>query len=158
MTKPEIIEKCRKILYSSGTNYPLKSEDFNFLINLFPLHKEWNKKRNGHSVKAIVVRRHPQYNNLCFALVLDDDTKVDISFTECVNRIGLKEDVKNACRLFINDLPIDDKKFNKTIKDWIATFENQYLTVGIYLEGYGDGSHFSDNNIGQNFRNYYINN
>lgn len=160
--KDDVLKKCQEILYSYGTNYPVKPDDFNFLMqNIFPLHPQWNAKRGGRMVKQIIVHRHPDYKNLCFALILDGvATPVDISFTECIKRKGLKEDIKTACRTAVNDIYDPNRKstLDKTVRDWIETFELGDLTVGRFLD-YISASQvtFSDLGLIQNFRDYYQN-
>lgn len=110
------------------------------------------KKVGGHNVKSIVVRRNPVYNNKNFALVLDDDTVVDISFIECVTRKGLKEEIKSACSEVIEDIKKPDIDLNNVIKEWLKGFDNGDLSVGIYL----DNNHFNNQDLINNFRNFYV--
>lgn len=148
MTKFEVLEKCRQILMGSGLSTPLKDDDFNFLCKLFPLHKKYKEKCNGRNIKSIVVRKNPTYHNRNFALVFDTNEIVDISFIESVNRPGLKKDIESACKSIID---VDDKILKPIIKDWLDTFENGELTVGIYL----DEGKFIDQNIITSFSDFY---
>ena len=127
MVKNELVEKCRKILYNRLLGYPLNQTDRDFLMTLFPLHPRYAEKVGGKTIKNIVVRIHPKYHNKCFALIFTDNTSTEISFTECIFRAGLKEDIKKAAQLIYPE--IDEK----TVKDWVETFENGDLSVGLYL-------------------------
>lgn len=161
LEKKEVLEKCRSILYSYGTGYPIKPQDFMFLTqNIFPLHKQWYEKCQGKRVKAVIVHKHKDYHNLCFALVLDDNSTVDISFTECVNRVGLKGDIQKACKSAVEDIYNPDRKkpIEKTISDWTKGFELGELTVGKFLNYISaDQISFSDLALVQSFRDYYQN-
>lgn len=148
MTKNEVLEKCKQILYGNMLGKPLKEDDFNFLIQLFPLHKRYKEKCNGKTIKSIIIRKNPTYHNNNFAIVLSDNSIVDISFIESVNRPGLKKEIEAACKSIIN---VDEKIIKPIIKEWINTFDNGELTVGIYL----DEGKFIDNNIITSFSDFY---
>jgi hypothetical protein len=128
MVKNEILKKCRNILYNRLTGYPLNSSDCEFLMSIFPLHPRYTEKINGRTIKNIIIKYHPKYHNKCFALVFTDNTNTEISFTECINRVGLKDSIVEACNKIIPG--IDEKIIN----EWIKTFENQELTLGLYLD------------------------
>lgn len=127
MVKTEILAKCRNILYNRLTGYPLNPTDFDFLMHIFPLHPKYNEKIAGRTIKGIVIRYHPTYHNKCFALVFTDNTSTEISFTECVNRVGLKDDIIDACKKVCPEIN------PKLVGEWVKTFENQDLTVGLYI-------------------------
>jgi len=158
MTRKENLERCKKLLYESITNYPLGEDDFKYLTTeIFPLHKKWEEKCGGNKVRSVIVHKHPEYHNLCFALVLDNNTIVDISFLECINRSGLAKDINSACKSAIKDLDRNEKTEPKIIKDWIKTFDNEELTVGKYLADdiNADEKIFSSIEIINNFREFY---
>lgn len=134
MVKNEILEKCRSILYNRLTGYPLNPSDTAFLMSIFPLHPRYAEKVGGRTIKNIIVRLHPKYHNKCFALVFTDGTSTEISFTECINRVGLKDDIIKAAKL------VEPEIDNKTVCEWIKTFENGELSVGLYLS-YLDKEH-----------------
>lgn len=153
MDKKRVLEKCQEILYGNMLGKPLKDEDFNFLSQIFPLHKKYKEKCDGKRVKSIVIRKNPKYHNNNFALVLCDNdgsnvSIVDISYIESVNRPGLKKDIEAACKSIVN---VDDKILKPLIKEWLDTFDNGELTVGVYL----DGGTFTDQNIINNFSDFY---
>jgi hypothetical protein len=128
MVKNEILNKCRNILYNRLTGYPLNHSDSEFLMSIFPLHPRYAEKVGGKTIRNIVIRFHPKYHNKCFALIFTDNTSTEISFTECVNRVGLKDDIIEACNKIVPGVD------GKTVNEWIKTFENQELTVGLYLD------------------------
>lgn len=148
MTKNEVLEKCKQILYGNGLSIPLKEDDFNFLCSIFPLHLRYKEKCHGRKIKSIVVRKNPTYHNQNFALVLDSNEIVDISYVESVNRPGLKKEIESACKSIIS---VDEKILKPIIKEWLNTFENGELTVGIYL----DEGKFMDQNIITSFSDFY---
>ena len=148
MTKSEVLEKCKQILYGNRLGAPLKEDDFNFLIKLFPLHKRYKEKCGGKNIKSIIIRKNPTYHNNNFAIVLSDNSIVDISFIESINRPGLRKDIESACKSIIS---VDEKILKPIIKDWLNTFDNGELTVGLYL----DGEKFVDQSIITNFSDFY---
>lgn len=151
MVKHEILDKCRNILYNRISGYPLNESDTEFLMTLFPLHPKFKEKVAGRIIKAIIVKKHPTYHNKCFALVFTDNTTTEISFTECVNRTGLKEDIQAACFQVIPGVD------SKIINEWIKTFENRELSLGLYLD-YSNLScpSFNNNDIINNFQAFVI--
>lgn len=159
MNKKEILTKCRDILYKNNQlGKPIDRDEFDFMISIFPLHKNWKEKCNGKNVKFIIVRKNPVYHNMNFALVLEDNSIVDISFIECINRKGLKEDIVSACMSAIKDIKVEKKTpFNNIIRDWIKTFDNEELTIGVYLTEVAGNVCFNNQNLINNFRAFYTN-
>lgn len=156
MTRKENLEKCKKLLYESTVNIPLSKEDSEYLLNqIFPLHKRWEEKRSGKSVKHVIVRNHPLYQNRCFALVLEDGEIVDISFLECINRPRLVKDIEEACKNEVQQSEIVSKGFKNIVSKWIKTFDNEELTVGKYLITFEGQIFFKSDNIKDNFKKYY---
>ena len=154
ITKKEILEKCRNILYSSPIGRPICEEDYNYLINnIFPLHKDWESKRHGSDVLSVIVRRNPDYGNKQFAMILEDNSIVDISFIECVNREGLREEVREACRKVVEDIWKDDGKFESKVRSWIKNYDLGEISVGKYINH--DTIEFTDRKIAQEFRGWY---
>lgn len=156
LTKKEILQKCRDILHSSPIGWPIKQEDFNYLIqNIFPLHKEWDIKRNGCNVKSIIVRRNPNYGNKQFAMILDNDTIVDISFIECINGERLRDEVKEACKKAVPDLykNEDNTVFEAKVRSWIKNFDLGEITIGKYINH--TKMEFINQDLIDNFRNWY---
>ena len=150
MVKNEILEKCRNILYNRLTGYPLNRTDTEFLMSLFPLHPRYKEKVGGRTIKGIIVKNHPKYHNKCFALVFSDNTTTEISFTECINRVGLKEDIEKACSL------VCPEASEKLVGEWIKTFENRELTVGRYLDYNNSSPVFKNCGISENFKDFVI--
>lgn len=152
MTKKENLEKCKNLLYSSIVNFPLADDDFEYLTTqIFPLHPRWDEKCSGRKVRSVIVHKHPEYHNLCFALVLDNNSVVDISFIECINKTGLIKDINSACHSIISIDP-NEKINTKIIKDWIKTFDNEELTLGKYLT---KDKVFNNLDIINNFKEFY---
>ena len=151
MTKQEILTKCKDLLYGSPLSRPLGENDYNFLIRLFQLHPRFSEKCNGCNIKAIIVRANPTYKNRNFALILSDNSVVDISYIESVNRKGLKEDIRSACSEIIEDIKKDSVDINSVVKSWLKNFDNEDLTIGLYL----DNKHFKNQDLINNFRNFY---
>lgn len=159
MNKKEILSKCRDILYrNSQLGKPIDKDEFNFMISIFPLHKNWKEKCNGKNVRFIIVRKNPVYHNKNFALVLEDNSIVDISFIECINRKGLKDDIISACTSIIKDIQTDKKiPIDTIVKDWIKTFANEEISIGIYLTEVAGSMCFNNQYLINNFRAFYTN-
>lgn len=153
-TKKELLSECQRILYGSPLGRPLNEADSNFLLSLFPLHPRWYEKCNGKgNIKSIIVRTNPMYKNRNFALVFEKEV-VDISFTECVNR-SFKEDIRSACSEVIKDIVRPGVDLNYTVSEWIKGFDKGYLTIALYLVDNGNGKHFENPALIDNFRNFY---
>lgn len=153
--KEELLDYCRNILHGTMSNYPLRQEDFNFLMyNIFPLHDRFNEKCGGKRVRAIIVHPHPEYKrNKCFAMVMEDNSLVDISFIECINKKGLKENIEAAGYSAIGK---NDSKTKKIIKDWVETFELGEIAVGKYLADYNTSLvHFNNPELIENLITFY---
>lgn len=88
ITKKELTERCRKILYSSNV---VSKQDEKFLIdNVFSFHYDWDNKK-GCGVHHIIVSPEPKYNGKCFWIVRNDGTVTDISFTDPIKGLNNKE-------------------------------------------------------------------
>ena len=159
MTKKENFEKCKNLLYSSIVNFPLAKDDFEYLTTqIFPLHPRWKEKCNGRQVRSVIVHKHPEYHNLCFALVLDNNSVIDISFIECINKTGLIKDITLACHSIVTSINPEEKLDSKIIKEWIKTFDNEELTVGKYLTtDIEQNKIFNNTEIIENFKEFYKN-
>lgn len=155
-TKKELISECQRILYGSSLGRPLDENDTKFLSSIFPLHPRFKEKleQGKGNIKSIIVRNNPTYKNKNFALVFDSGEIVDISFTECVNR-SFKEDIRSACSEIIKDIVRPGVDLNYTIQEWIKGFDNGYLTIALYLVDNGNGKHFENPALIDNFRNFY---
>ncbi len=153
-TKKELLSECQRILYGSPLGRPLNEADTNFLSTIFPLHPRWYEKCSGKgNIKSIIVRTNPTYKNRNFALVFEKEV-VDISFTECVNR-SFKEDIRSACSEVIKDIVRPGVDLNYTVHEWIKGFDKGYLTIALYLVDNGNGKHFENPALIDNFRNFY---
>lgn len=155
-TKKELLSECQRILYGSSLGRPLNEADTNFLLSLFPLHPRWSSKlaEGKGNIKSIIVRTNQMYRNRNFALVFDSNEIVDISFTECVNR-SFKEDIRSACSEVIKDIVRPGVDLNYTVSEWIKGFDKGYLTIALYLVDNGNGKHFENPALIDNFRNFY---
>lgn len=123
-----LYNKCRDILYNRLLGYPLNDEDTNFLMSIFPLHPEFKEKVNGREIKCIIVRRHEEYHNKCFALVFSNGELEDISFVKCLNQLSeVRNDIKSACKKIIPDAS------DKLISDWIRTFRYHDFSLYPYI-------------------------
>lgn len=153
-TKEEVLKYCRDLLYGSPVNYPIQKGDFEFLSHyIFPLHERFYEKCGGKGIKAIVVRNHPEYKNRCFALVLNDNSIVDISFIECIFKKGLRENIETACFNAVSD---SSKEAKGIVKDWIGSLDLGELSVGLYLDHYNTPEvSISDQGVLDNFTKYY---
>ena len=124
MVMKKLYERCTDILYNRLLGYPLNKEDTGFLMNIFPLHPRFNEKVAGREIKCIIIRRHEEYHNKCFALVFSDGSYENISFTKCLGRLSeIQEDIRKACRKVIPEVN------NKIISEWVKTFNDQDITL-----------------------------
>lgn len=155
-TKKELLSECQRILYGSSLGRPLNDADTKFLSSIFPLHPRWSQKleEGKGNIKSIIVRANPLYKNKNFALVFDSGNVIDISFTECVNR-NFKDDIRSACSEVIKDIVRPGVDLNYTVHEWIKGFDNGYLTIALYLVDNGNGKHFENPALIDNFRNFY---
>ena len=188
MTKKELTDKCREILYKG---VPIVGEeDTEFLLNnVFILHPNWPKKR-GVGIKRIEVRDNPKYNNKNFFIIRLDDTETDISFTKCISNPTDFRIIKNACRNAIEDIIIDfrdsiilpficpitgeeiddyrnihvdhyDLEFDDLVMSWIR---NNNLSIQELKDNISNGidneigNYFLSQSICDDFRNYHNNN
>ena len=153
-TKKELLSECQRILYGSSLGRPLNESDTKFLLTLFPLHPRWYEKCSGKgNFKSIIVRANPTYKNRNLALVFEKEV-VDMSFTEFVNR-SFKEDIRSACSEVIKDIVRPGVDLNYTVSEWIKGFDKGYLTIALYLVDNGNGKHFENPALIDNFRNFY---
>jgi hypothetical protein len=109
MTKKERIEKCRMILYSTR-DIVLHVSDFEFLLDIFESHSEWEQKK-GCGVENISVGKSPQ-GTACFFINRIDGTSTDISFTKAITKPTSLSKVKSACRFAIKEEVANFRKSN----------------------------------------------
>jgi hypothetical protein len=96
-TKKSLKEKCQKILHSYNGVVTSK-EDFDFLMEVFKCHTEWEEKCKGQKIIRIEVGPAPGRPSKCFFIVREDGSKTDISYTHCINARTNDVQIKNACR------------------------------------------------------------
>ena len=157
--KEELLENCKRILYSTPVGTPVTNEAYDYLTNIvFPLHKNWKEKLSGRSIKLIITKRN-DYGSQYFSMLMDDDTFENISIYECINRKGLKEDIISAAGEAVKDIPCDSKKpFPGIVKDWIRTFGGEEFEIGKYLVNNDSKVYFENQDLVNNFRSYYTQN
>lgn len=154
-TKEEILENCKRILYSTPIGTPVTNEDYEYLVGtVFPLHPLWKDKITGRSIKVIITRRN-EFGSRFFSMLMDDDTFENMSIYECINRKGLKEDIQSAAQFSIQGLEIK-KNFPAIVKDWTKTVDGGEYEIGKYLISDSLGVRFSNQNVSDNFRAFYI--
>lgn len=164
--KAEVLEAAKNILYRTSQGFPIKKEDFEYLVNIiFPLHPKW-REISGKGIKLIVVRMN-QYGSRYFSVLLGDNTFENISIYECINRKGLKEDIIEAAKNAVTDItlpPLSGRKkkrpeFSSVVKNWIETFDGEELMIGRYIiEMPGGQKYFDIQELIDSFRTYYMNN
>jgi len=164
--KEEVLEYTKNILYKTPQGFPIKREDFDYLVNVvFPLHPNW-KTFLSKGIKLIIVKMN-QYGSRYFSLLLGDNTFENISIYECINRKGLKEDIIAAAKNAVIDItlpPLEGRKkkrpdFPSVVRGWTGTLDGEELLVGRYIIELPDGSKFFDNqDLVNSFRNYYVQN
>lgn len=92
MTKKQLTERCRTILY--GTPEVL-GEDLEFMMSILYMHTEADSKI-GCGVKRMWSAPNPVYTNTRnFFIERNDGSTTDFSFTHCITP---KDDFKSACR------------------------------------------------------------
>lgn len=164
--KEEVLEYTKNILYKTPQGFPIKRNDFDYLVNVvFPLHPNW-KTFLGKGIKLVMVKMN-QYGSRYFSLLLGDNTFENISIYECINRKGLKEDIIAAAKNAVIDItlpPLEGRKkkrpdFPSVVRGWTDTLDGEELLVGRYIIELPDGSKFFDNqDLVNSFRSYYVQN
>lgn len=97
MTKKQLTETCRSIARQYNFNEVIDCpEHFDFLIELFNSHSEWESKK-GCGIKSISVKKD-LYGNRYFYLNRFDGTGTDISFVHCITNQTPLQEIKKACR------------------------------------------------------------
>lgn len=88
-------------------------------------------------------------------MILDNDTIVDISFIECINREGLRDEVREACKKAILDLYKNDDSavFEAKVRSWVKNFDLGEITIGKYINH--TSMEFISQDLIDNFRNWY---
>ena len=128
MVMKKLYQRCTDILYNRLLGYPLNNEDTSFLMSIFPLHPRFNEKVAGREIKCIIIRRHEEYHNKCFALVFSNGECENISFTKCLGRLSeIRDDIGEACKKVIPEVN------NGLISDWVRTFKDQDFTLYRYI-------------------------
>lgn len=164
--KEEILENCKRILYSTPVGTPVTNDAYSYLTNVvFPLHKNWREKLAGRSIKLIITKRN-DYGSQYFSMLMDDDTFENISVYECINRKGLKEDIISAAGEAIKDIeppPLQGRKrkhpdFSSIVRDWVDTFNLEEFEVGKYLIENNSKVYFGNQDLVNSFRSYYMEN
>ena len=164
--KEEVLEAAKNILYRTSQGFPVKKEDFEYLVTIiFPLHPKW-RELSAKGIKLIVVRVN-KYGSRYFSALLGDNTFENIGIYECINRKGLKEDIIAAAKNAVTDIilpPLSGRKkkrpeFSSVVRDWTGTFDGEELLIGRYLvEMPGGQKYFDNQDIIDSFRAYYMNN
>lgn len=99
MTKKQLKEKTRALLYKEN----LSQEDKYFLFGLFMQHPHF-KIKEGCGMKDVFVGK-TIYGTKCFFIRRNDNSKVDISYLQCINGKPTKlSDIKAACRSAIRSI------------------------------------------------------
>ena len=95
MTKKDLIEQCRKILYKET----IDTEDKVFLKELLKSHPEYDMKV-GCGIKDFFVEK-TTYGTLGFNIIREDGSTTDFSFMQCVSPKSKLTEIKCACRTAI---------------------------------------------------------
>ena len=164
--KEEVLEQTQNILYRTPQGFPLKKEDFEYLMTIvFPLHPKW-RELEEKGIKLVMVKMN-QYGSRYFSVLLGDNTFENISIYECINRKGLKEDIIAAARNAVTDItlpPLTGRKkkrpeFSNVVRGWTGTFDGEELLIGRYIIEMPDGQKLFDNqDLINSFRSYYLSN
>ena len=164
--KEEVLEYTKNILYKTPQGFPVKKDDFDYLVNIvFPLHPSWRSVL-AKGIKLIMVKSN-RYGSRYFSLLLGDNTFENISIYECINRKGLKEDIEAAVKNLVADIslpPLEGRKkkrpeFSAIVRGWTDTLDGEELLVGRYIIELPDGTKCLDNqDLINSFRNYYAQN
>lgn len=93
MTKSQLNERCRSILYGGEPYKPISIEDQDWLMNnIFNHHPEkgWFDKKG--EVDHIEPRHDKsRFHSLCFNIVFTNGSIYDISFHKCINNMTKKD-------------------------------------------------------------------
>jgi Protein of unknown function (DUF3223) len=84
-TKDKIVQRCQEILYSTPNGNLVDENSFEFLINIFLHHDEWEEKSKG-DVYGITTQMTSQ-GTTCFLLLKSDGSDIDISFRYAIKKI-----------------------------------------------------------------------
>ena len=125
MTKKEKTEKCRMILYSTK-DIVLHVSDFEFLLEVFEGHEQWEQKK-GCGVNFISVGLSP-YKTKCFFINRVDGSKTDISFGSAITNPTPIKKVKSACRFAIREEIVNFRKENVVYNETKCPFTGYVLT------------------------------
>jgi hypothetical protein len=125
MTKKEKTERCRMILYSTN-DVVLHVSDFEFLLQVFEGHQEWEQKK-GVGVDFISVGMSP-YKTKCFFINRIDGSKTDISFGGAITNPKPIAKVKSACRFAIREEIANFRKANVVYNVTKCPFTDYVLT------------------------------
>lgn len=96
LTKASKTRRIRQIL--GGGEGLVEHEDARWLLaEIFPNHPRWQAKK-GVGIEWVIVKKMPPFNALCFWLVRDDGSQVDISFRESLSPSTHHGKVMSAAR------------------------------------------------------------
>jgi hypothetical protein len=103
MTKKELTEKCRAIASAYDFNEVINNQEhFEFLLNLFSCHTEWELKK-GCGIKSIAIKKD-MYGKKYFFLNRIDGSGTDISYVHCISARTPLMQIKMACRYAIRSI------------------------------------------------------
>ena len=136
MTKKELIEKCRNILYSNN----ISNDNHNFLLSILELHPNYDIKF-GVGIKKFFVEKNI-YGTIGFRIKRTDGSTTDFSFYKCITNPSKEQLIKRACRDSIKEIIYDFKtesgthihhdviSFNNIILEWLKTKNLDLRTNG----------------------------
>lgn len=150
MTKKELTNRCREILYG---NPDVQDEDFDFMMGILRMHQEAEEKI-GCGVVRMWSDTNPVYvHTRNFFIERKDGTVTDFSFTQCLSPSNhFKSACRNAIRpqikafRTINNVPSnyhvdhDPESFDNLLKRFVAIHgkgkvkDNQDMEFGCFLE------------------------
>ena len=162
--KEEALQTLKSILNKTPQGFPVKSADFNYLVNMiFPLHPKWkDMTENGRWIKLIVVKTN-QYGSKYFSALLSDGTYENVGIYDCINRKGLRDDIISAARSAVVGIEAQEKKkhpeFSVVVRNWADTIDGEELCIGRYIVEMPNGEkRFNNQDIINSFIQYYIEN
>ena len=127
MKKKDLLQRCRKILYSSN----ITLDDKEFLKELLKLHPK-HESKIGCGIKDFFIKK-TIYNNLGFNIVRFDGSTTDFSFMKCINPKNKLSKIKCACRnaisTTIQKLKTDKNKVIHHQKISFDTLVNRWMKI-----------------------------
>lgn len=161
--KEDLLQIAQNILYRTPQGFPVKAEDYEFLItNVFPLHPNW-ASICGRGVRAVIVSLN-EYGSKHFVALLADGSYEKIGIYDCINRRGLKDDIEMAARNASQGVVLPAltgrkkvrPEFSTVVRKWITTVVGEEMEIGKHLVRTDAGVFFTDQGLAEGFRSFYI--